>query len=57
MGVSWHSNIPALWDHSDVRSDIAEHVRVIGMVKRTFPYGVTHFLIIYHGIKWLGPLI
>ncbi|CBY23033.1 unnamed protein product [Oikopleura dioica] len=30
MGVSWHSNIPALWDHSDVRSDIAEHVRVIG---------------------------
>ncbi len=48
MGVSWHSNIPALWDHSDVRSDIAEHVRVIGMVKRTFPYGVTHFLIIYH---------
>jgi hypothetical protein len=33
MGVSWHSNIPALWDHSDVRSDIAEHVRVIGMVK------------------------
>jgi len=30
-GVPWHSNIPAaLWDHSDVRTDVAEHVRVIG---------------------------
>ena len=30
MGVGWSNNIPALLDHSDVRTDVAEHVRVIG---------------------------
>ena len=30
MGIPWHSNISSLWDHSDVRTDVAEHVRVIG---------------------------
>lgn len=30
MGVAWSTNIPALLDHSDVRTDVAEHVRVIG---------------------------
>lgn len=30
MGVTWRTNIPALLDHSDVRTDVAEHVRVIG---------------------------
>jgi len=29
-GIPWHSNIQAVMDHSDVRGDVAEHVRVIG---------------------------